>query len=679
MNPIRISELDFDSILANLKSYLQAQEEFTDYDFDGAGLSILLKILAYNTHYGAFYDNMVANEMFLDSAVLAKSVYAHAKALNYLPSSRTAARATVDLSLTTSNSYVSASFTLPKFQQFVSESIDGVNYSFVAVDSYSATRANSTDVFELDSVSLAQGEPIVVRYTVNDTTNPRLRYEIPSANADISTLTVQVQESSSNTLTNTYERNTDITSVDANSKVYFLDKAHDGNYTVYFGDGVLGQRPNNGNILIFSYVVTSGAASNKARYFTMLPLANVAAVSVTTANVAAGGSEQETVESIKISAPIYYTTQNRAVTKSDYEVIIKKDFPTVASVSVWGGEENQPPIYGKVYVALNPRSGYVISESDKELIVNQLIENRVSLSVRPEIIDPEYVYVKLKINSEYDKSLTQQTKSQIETAIQNAVLEYSTTDLGLFGSKFVLSQLARAVDDSDPSIIGNEIKVYLEKRFFPVIGTGETHMLNFNTELKRGSILEKLESSAFQMLDNEGITRTAYIEETPLSYTGIDDIVITNPGIGYLAAPTVVITGDGTGAAATAKIVNGRVQSITVTDKGQDYTTAIVTLESTNNGTGALAKPIISARYGTLRVYYYNALRQKIIISPNAGTIDYASGQVILNNFNVQSYSGHIALWIRTEDPIIESARGNILTVDSTDSTAIIINLTETD
>jgi hypothetical protein len=383
---LRVTELDFDSILANLKTYLQSQDEFRDYDFDGSALSILLKILAYNTHYGAYYANMVANESFPSTALLAKSIYAHAKTLNYLPGSRVASRAAIDVDITTPLSYVQSTFTLPKYQQFISESVDGANYSFVTLDSYTATRTNTTDSFAFSNVAIYQGEPVNIRYTVNANTNPKLRFAIPSANVDINTLTVQLQESSSNTLTETFEINTNVTEVDNTTKVYFLEKSSDLNYTIYFGDGVIGRKPNNGNILIINYLVTSGDAANKVRSFTMIPIANASSVSTSTLTVASGGGAEESLDSIKLSAPIYYTTQNRALTKSDYEVILKKDFPSISSVSVWGGEENNPPIYGRVFISINPRAGYNISSAEKDRIVNHLIQNRVSLSIKPEIV-----------------------------------------------------------------------------------------------------------------------------------------------------------------------------------------------------------------------------------------------------------------------------------------------------
>lgn len=678
--PLTITELDFDGILANLKTYLKGQDEWKDFDFDGAGLSVLLKILAYNTHYGAFHSNMVANEMFMGTALLARSVYAHAKTLNYLPGSRSGAIATVDATITPPGNYIGSSFTIPKYQQFISEAIDGANFAFVLLDAAIVSRETSvgSEPFVFPGLILTQGEPIVIRYTVDQATNPKLRFEIPTANADISTLAVQVQESGSNTLTTTWTRSTDITAITEDSHAYFLERGSNGNYTVYFGDGVVGQRPNTGNILILAFLVTQGEAANKVASFTMLPLANVVSASIVTTQEASGGSEEEDVTSIKITAPIYYSTQNRAVTKKDFEVLIPKDFPTVGSVSIWGGEENNPPVYGKIFISLSPKAGFVISQAEKDSIVAKLVSDRVTISLNPEIIDPDYVYLRVKTTAEYDKTMTPSSKDQIQTGIRNAIIDYNEDNLRLFGSKFVLSKLTAAIDGSDSSVLGNDTKVYLEKRFTPFIGKSATYVLNFNTDLKRGSVLEKLGSSSFQIADSEGLIRTAYFEEKPLSYTGVDDVVVTNPGFGYLDAPDVTITGDGTGAAAEAQLVNGRIESITVTNKGENYTTAVVTITAINGGSGAAAKPIIAARYGNLRIYYYNDLKQKIIIKETAGTIDYAIGQITVDAFNPSNYTNYISIWLQTEDPIIESARGNILIIDTSDSASINIDLQET-
>lgn len=671
----RVTELDFDTILTNLKAFMQTQEEFKDYDFDGSALSILLKVLAYNTHYGAYYSNMVANEGSIADAIIPRSLYSHAKMLNYLPASKSCAKATVMMQLNMSGTFYDNTYTIPKYHQFTCESVDGRNFNFVTLEPYTATRSSYLNPFNFNAIQLYQGEVVSLNYVIDPITNPKYRFEVPSANIDTETLLVQVQESMSNTFIHNFSYNMDAATLDSDSKVYFLDKSSDTNYTLSFGDGVLGRRPNTGSILTISYLVTDGISANKVRYFSPMPMDNVSSFSVSTVTAASGGSEEEDVESIRTSAPLFYATQNRAITKKDFEVVLKKDYPSIGSVSVWGGEENDPPIYGKIFISVAPKQGFVISEIDKQDIVNFLVTNRVSLAVKPEMVDPDYVYLKFKITAEWDSSKTLQSKTAVIADIRSAIIDYCETELNSFNSKMVESKLATAIDKSEPSLLGNDLTVYLEKRFTPVIGKTATYILNFNTELSRSSLFEKLQSSSFVMQDNEGNLQTVYIEEVPYSYTGIDDIVITDPGFGYLEAPLVSITGDGTNANAVARIVNGRVQSISITNKGSDYTTAIVTLTAVNGGSGATAKPIVAARYGTLRIYYINSLQQKVIVEPNAGTIDYLKGIITLSNFKPENYSNYIALWIRTDDPIVESTRSNILTLDSSDESAITINL----
>lgn len=676
---LKITELDFDGILANLKDFLKSQDTFKDYDFDGAGLSILLKVLAYNTHYGAFNVNMLANEMFMASALLPRSVYSHAKTLNYLPGSRTGAKASVNITVTPPNNYSGSSFTLPRYQQFISEAVDGVNYSFVLTDDVISSRVTSfgNEPFQFNNVLLSQGEPLVLQYTVDILNNPKLRFEVPTSNADISTLTVQVQQSSSNTSVQTWQRSIDITNIDANSQVYFVERGSNGNYTVYFGDGIIGMQPNTGNIVVITFLVTQGAAANKTKSFTMLPLTNVSSAIVVTTSDAAGGAEEEKVENIKLSAPLFYSSQNRAVTVKDYGVLIPKQFPDVGSVSIWGGEENEPPVYGKVFISLVPKSGLVISQAEKDQIVEKLVSDYVMLGTSPVIIDPDYIYIRVKTVAQYDKNLTQRSKDAILTSIRNIIIDFNEANLRNFGAKFVYSKLVAAIDSADNSLVGNETQISLEKRFTPAIGKSGTYILNFNTSLKRGSVLEKLGSSSFQILDSNGVEQTAYFEEKPLAFTGIDDIVITNPGFGYLEPPLVTITGDGNGANAIAHIVNGKVESIEVLDKGENYTTAIVSLTTVNGGSSAAAKPVIAARFGQLRIYYYNDLKQKIIISENAGTIDYQIGQITVTAFKPTNYTNYISIYLEAEDPIIEAARGNILIIDNSDPASINIDLQE--
>lgn len=670
---LNIAELDFDTILGNFRAYLRTQDEYKDFDFDGAGITVLLKLLSYNNYYGSYYLNMVANEMHLDTALLAGNIYAHAKSLGYLPDSMVAATAVVDISATTPGAFTDLSMTLPRFQQFQSEAVDGVNYTFVTTDAVSGSRASAGDPMVFSGVSIRQGEPISVSYSVQPTTNPKLRFAVPAANVDISTLAVVTQLNSNVVV---WQRNTDVAEVTANSQVYFIEKGNDERYTVYFGDGVIGQQPNTGDTLILSYIVTVGAPANKATSFTMQSTANISSATIVTANSAAGGAAMESLDSIKFKAPIYHAAQNRAVTKSDYEIMIKKDFPQVASVSVWGGEENEPPIYGRIFIALSMKEGYSLSQSDKDTILKQLRDNRVTLSVYPTIVDPDYTFIKLKTTAEYDKSATLLSKEQIKNKMYQAAVDYNTRELWLFNSRFILSKLARQMDDSDPSIIGSSTRIFLEKRFSPESEKAGNYLLKFHGRLRRGTILDKLNTTSFALLDNNGVLRNAFFEEAPLSYTGIDSISIVNPGYGYLNTPTITITGDGTGANASVNIVNGAIETITLHDRGTDYTTAIVSITG-GGGSGAEAVAQISSNHGVLRTAYINELQEKVIINANAGTIDYETGTIEITNFQPVSFDQWLSFSIESEDNILQSHQKSIIAIDTADPYAISISLSE--
>jgi hypothetical protein len=621
---------------------------------------------------------MAANEMFITTALIDRSVYSHAKSLNYLPSSVVAPTATVNVQInapTTGQAYTESYFTVPKYHQFISEAIDGVNYTFITTDEHTAYRQNITFPFYFNGMMLKQGDPVTIVYDVNLLNNPSCRFTIPSANVDVSTLSVSLRPVGQPSTIIPYERSTDVTTVDANSRVYFIERSADTNYTVYFGDDVVGRKPNTGDSILLNYIVTLGEYANKANVFTMVGLNNVESAIVTAVAPASGGSPEETVESIKRNAPIYYSSQNRAVTKNDFDIILRKDFPNIESTSVWGGEENDPPIYGKIFVALNPKQGYILTEAEKEEIRNKLIDERVTVTLNPEIVDPIYTYIKLKVNVEYNKTLTVLSKEQIVSAMRNNVIDYNERELGRFGAFFALSKLATIIDETEPSVLGNDTRVFLEKRFEPIIGEQYTYSLKFNNRLKRGNVLENLKSTAFNVVDEVGIVREVFLEEEPLSYTGIDSIIVTSPGYGYLTAPKVTITGDGTGATAEAKIVNGKVESIKVTERGSGYTTATVTI---GDGTGpAYAKPVVSARYGTIRTIYYNVRHEKVVLNSEAGTIDYDTGQIDLTNFTTTDFNEYISITIEAEDPIIEPVRGNILVIDISDPNAIVIDLKE--
>ena len=675
-NRLQVTDLDFDTIKNNLKTFLKSQSEFSDYDFEGSGLSVLMDLLAYNTHYNAYYLNMVANESFLDTAVLRNSVVSHAKLLGYVPISVTASRAAVNLTVPSGNS-TPDTLTLSKGFSFKSNIIDNSVFNFVLLEDVTVNKTNEDFVF-LD-LPLYEGQLVSYDYTYNQSSNPKGVFTIPDVNVDTKTLTVSIQASSANLSTEIYTQSIDILSATSESAVYFLQEGQDGKFQIYFGNGVIGKALNDGCIVNLEYLVTSGDAANKATSFvvaTVIP--GFANYTVTLAGAAAGGAQRESADKIKLNSTLQYSTQNRLVTTKDYESYVTKNYPAVQSISVWGGEEEVPPVYGKVYICIKPKDNYYLSTSEKERIISEIVQPKSIISIKSEIRDPEYLYLKLVNLVKYDKKKTSLTEDEMRNGIKSSIYLYNDQYLDKFGSTFVLSKLQDNIDNVDvSSIIGSETSLRLEKRFLPSLTETKTYNINFNVPLYRGTILNRLTSSEFTINDSVGVTRNAILEEVPESYTGISEIRILNAGYNYTSAPTVTITGDGYGAQAKAVIVNGKVQSVVITNRGINYTKAVLTFTG-GEGYGAEAVAVLNSRYGTLRTVYFNTNAERQIIEANAGTIDYDTGAISITNIRLLSVStsdGYIRLNIESEDGIISSNRNTIIVIDKTDSTAIITDL----
>jgi len=682
-NRLRVTELDFDTIKNNLKAFLKQQSEFTDYDFDGAGLNILLDILAYNTHYNAYYLNMVANESFLDTAILRESAVSHAKTLGYTPYSTRAPVAIINL-LANSATSSAGTLTLPAGYAFLSNQIDSKAYNFVVLDDVTATKANSSYLFE--NLEIYEGQLVNYSFTYDQGSNPKQAFIIPDTNIDTTTIKVSVTPSASNTATETYEKVTDVLDITATSEVFFLQEERGGKYQIYFGNDVVGKSLPDGAIVNVTYLLTNGTASNKANNFVVLSSAvdslseALTNFTITPISAASGGADRESVDNIKFSAAARFSTQNRLITYKDYETYILNNYPNIDSISVWGGEENDPPVYGKVFISMKPKENYYISEAEKQRIIDEIITPKAIIAVQSLIIDPEFLYLLIDVQSQYDSKKTTDTEAALKTKITNAILNYSDTYLNKFASKIINSKLETAVDNVDlNAIVGNKLVTRVQKRFEPELNTPQSYTVNFNVPLHRGTVTNKITSTEFDVIDNDGVRRTVFFDEVPQSFTGISNIEVTNPGSGYLSAPTVTITGDGTGATAQATIVNGAIQSISVTNRGIDYTRAIVTI-SGGNGFGGQASAIIDAATGTLRTIYYDSNAQRQIVNSLAGEINYNTGVVTIFDINMLSVSSPdnlIRLSFEAEEGIIESAKNTIITIDETDPVAITVNLTK--
>ena len=669
---LQVTDLDFDTIKNNLKNFLKQQSEFTDYDFEGAGLNVLLDILAYNTHYNAYYLNMVANESFLDSATTRDAVVSHAKTLNYVPYSVTAPKATINVTVTSSTSDADTA-TLPRGYTFYSEIIDGVSYNYITTESVTISKTGTQYFFE--NIDIYEGQFINFSQTYNSISNPKSVFTIPNANIDTRTLRVTVTPTSGNTAAQTYNLVSDILDVTGSSLVYFLNESNDGKFKVSFGDNVIGQSLTDGATVNMSYLITSGGVSNRANNFTAgMTINGLATIDVSVVSPAAGGSDRESVDSIKFSTASQFATQNRLITFKDYETYILQNYTSLDSISVWGGEDEEKPIYGKVFISLKPKTNYYISEAEKQRIIDEIIKPKAVVSTDVIIRDPEYLYLLIDSTVRYDARKTSLTESALKTNIRNTILNYSNLYLNKFSSKFVLSKLQKAIDGTNlNAFFGSQSALRVQKRLLPSLISTKPYSVKFNIPLQRGTIGNRLTSTFFKTLDGLGAEQEVQFEEIPQSFSGISNIQVLDAGVNFTSPPTVTISGDGIGAEAVAIVVNGKIARIEMVNRGIDYTRAVVTI-SDGGGYGATAIPVIDSRTGTLRTVYYNQLSERQIVNSNAGTIDYNLGTLTINDIRITSVSsadGYIRFTIQAENTVVSTNRNTIITIDGADPTSI--------
>jgi hypothetical protein len=679
---IQISDLDFDAIKTNLKTFLRSQDKFKDCDFEGSALSNLLDLLAYNTHYNSYYLNMVANEMFLDTAALRSSVVSHAKLLNYTPKSATAPTATVNLIVTGLDV---ASLTIGKFTGFSSEAIDGVNYKFVTKETVTKNVSGGTAQFL--GLEIIQGEPISLSYTYSSSSNPKSIFSLPDGNIDTSTLIVQVQNSSINNTLINYTRGENVLNLNENSTVYFLQEGLNGKYEIYFGDGVLGKKLTDGNIVRISYVVTKGSSSLGANNFVLLDtIGGVPTIYPLTG--ATNGSDKESIESIKYTAPKAYSAQGRAVTVEDYISVLQnnKIGLTFDSVNVWGGVDYVTPAFGQVFISLKPSGAYNITATQKQRLINDVLKPVSVVTVKPTIIDPDYTYLKVTADIVYDQKRTNLSSTQIQDNVKIAIRNFGKTSLNTFNSLFDMSDLSASIKAVDGSIIATQVDVKVQKKFLPTLGIHKTYTLNYGVPLERSVFTAGINSFPtikYYSIDGQiNLINDVYIEEVPFPASGVESINILNIGFGYIDTPTVKITGDGEGATATAVVVNNHLNKINVTNSGNNYTQAIVTIENAaadTTGNSGSAYAILKGQYGKLRSYYYDSKNKKTILEPNIATVDYYNGTISFNNFNpydVNDPLGQLTLTATPKSTIIESTKNRILSIDEFDPQAVIVNVT---
>ena len=681
--------LDFDTIKNNLKTYLKSQDTFKDYNFDGSGLSILLDVLAYNTQYNAFYLNMAANEMFLDTALQRASVVSHAKLLNYTPKSVTAPIAYINLVVT---NVTDTSLTLPSYANFLSEPVGErrITYNFVTTDSTTVNTDLNTNTATFNNIQIKQGIVVNYKFTVDTVANPTYTFQLPDNSIDTNTIKVSVQQSGSNSYSSIYNLSKEYLLLNSTSEVFFLNESLDGNYEISFGDGILGKKLTDGNIVKVTYLITQGKSAMGANNFTLMDVVPGFTNYVISGSIpTTQGGEKESIDSVKYQAPKSYSAQNRAVSKEDYITLIQQNNIglTFDAVNIWGGQENNPPVYGQVFVCLKPSGSYTLTDTQKDRLIADVIKPISIMTVEPTIVDPDYTYVKLDVNVIYDPKKTSLTSNDIKLLVSNTINSFATTTLNKFNSTFSSSELTHRINVSEQSIIANEVKVQLQKKFYPNLTTPTTYKLYYGATLNKGMFLSGVNSSpAVQFRDKinlSSIIDGIYVEEVPSSTGGVETISIINAGYNYQTTPTVTIQGDGTGATAQATITTeGKIDSIKVVTSGNNYTSAIATITPASydtTGQGAAAVVNLTGRYGTLRTYYNNTQNVKTIYNTNAGTIEYNSGIVTLNAFNpieVDNPLGQFTVSVNPTSTIISSSYNRLLTLDPYDPNAVTVTVT---
>lgn len=581
-NKITTTELDFDKIKTSLKTYLQGQSQFSDYDFEGSGLSVLLDVLAYNTHYNALYTNLAINEAFLDSASKRSSVVSQAKELGYTPHSATASTAVVDVVMINNQISAPAALEIPIYTPF-STQVDGKQYTFYTTQSHTATKSGNT--YEFNNITLKEGSVIVSRSTVNNASNTSI--VIPNTGVDLSTLRVIVNVDSQSTAFDTYTSSDNIIGLNESSLVYFVKEIDNQQYQIDFGDDIIGKALDVGNVVTLTYMVCNRDAPNGAQSFLYNgTLATNTESFVTTVSKAIGGSDVESIESIKWNAPHSYASQNRCVNVDDYRNTIIAHYPDIRAVNVWGGDIAVPPQYGKVFISIVPSTTELLSEDQKTYIIENIINPRKMLSTTPVIVDPTYIKIQLDVSFYYDPLQTTNNAGDLTTLVNQTITDYNTTHLTQFGSVFKYSKLSSLIDSTERSITSNVMSIKLHREVTPIFNVTSGYQISLGNPIYNSGVPEESAiSSGFYCTES---TEVCYIDDLP------------------------------------------------VEDKD----------------------------VGSLRLFYYNAAGEKVIIR-TCGSIVYSTGTISVDELNVTSLASEVSEWIiKPQSNDVASIRDQFVTIE---------------
>ena len=540
---LRITEIEFDLIKENLKNFLKSQSEFSGYNFEGSALNILLDILAYNTYYQAFYNNMTVNEMFLDSATKRSSIVSIAKHFAYRPKTVTSSRCQVEVTTTDITETV-----LPRGTRMTA-SKNGSSYNFVVLEDVSMIPSDYVNglATELSSGTITVVEGSIKKYSfIADTSNTTQKFIIPFENVDASTLRVTVQPDISVAEFEEYYEATNITEIDENSKVYFLEENADGYLELIFGDGILGKGLSSGNVIRVEVLESLGEEANGIGQINSTTIfaapRTINASSVRVIVPSSGGTSKETKESIRFNTTRNYVTQDRAVTKEDYRNILLKDFSQLEDVICWGGEDNDPIQYGKVFISVKPKEGVFLSSDEKTKIIQTITRTRNVVGVLVEFVDPEVLYLNLTVNVKIDPINLPQGVDQLISDIQEAVYAFTDENLNRFDKDFYSTELSTNIQSLDPHIISNDILVSIEKRFVPTFDAkAHNYTLKFNNKFfhPQDGYKSILSTNLFGYLDRNGVDRDCELEDDgygkiKLFYRQNDSKVVISSNIGTI-------------------------------------------------------------------------------------------------------------------------------------------------
>lgn len=475
---IRTDALDFDEIKENIKGFLRGQSEFTDYDFDGSALSILLDVLAYNTHYNSLYTNLAVNEMFLDSANKYSSVVSLAKTLGYNAKSVTSSTAKINLTVTTST--FAPTLVIPSGTIFRAN-VGNEEFNFIVKTDVSAqgyTPDTISGIYRFYDVELVEGYQLTKKYTYSAAGNQLV---IPNRMADISSVTVKVQDNVSSNNYTGFGPVENFLTVEPTSNVYFVKQREDLYYELFFGNDTIGKSLSPGNVVHITYLVSSGESANGANNFVYSSGLNFSFVSVVVELVSAssGGAPEEDIDSVRFNAPRAFAAQNRAVTADDYKNILYTNYPSIETIATWGGQDNSPPVYGKVYISAKPYGANNFTVIEKENITNFLKNSKGVVSVTPVFVDPKFLRIELTSTVNYNKNTARRTAGEIQSLIKSSIEQYSES-LGKFGSTFRYSKVVTLIDSSDEAITSNITKIRVRHAVTPIYNKNARYFVSLD-------------------------------------------------------------------------------------------------------------------------------------------------------------------------------------------------------